>query len=162
MNLNDEVALPAPDDLSEVDQAKLPEAEIIVSCRGNAPEVLKRTKEILRQVLTSNLELDSPIDEWEKRIPTWFLDSCVSEPTGSEIQELLKTEKGFDALSNMWTLAGFLYWFRPELRSWYWWDGVLENSNILIIKLKVSGFPLAWGALQFLLKSAGAESATLR
>ena len=55
-----------------------------------------------------------------------------------------------------WDLDGFLYWFEYEMRSWWWWRGVVVDPTVSVIQIETHGFPYADGALQFLLEAAGA------
>lgn len=133
-------------------------AEIIADCAGNASDVLQKTKDVLKKIIDCELSFDDPIDDWRVILPEWFINACSSEITKNEAEEILRTPQGYELLANRWTISGFIYWFRPEIRSWYWWDGIIKDQNILLIKVLVDGDPFAWGALEFLLKSAGANS----
>ena len=144
--------------LSDNESSELFKTEIIARCSGNSSEVLEKTKEVLKIVINCELSFDDPVDDWEAVLPKWFVDACSPEISKEEAEELIKTGQGFETLSNMWTVSGFIYWFRPDQRSWYWWDGVTKDLNTLKIYLLVNGFPFAWGALEFLLKAAGVNS----
>jgi hypothetical protein len=51
-----------------------------------------------------------------------------------------------------------LSWLQPEERQWYWWDGIARNTNELVVLVEVAGWPYGMGALECLLRAAGAES----
>jgi hypothetical protein len=55
-----------------------------------------------------------------------------------------------------WTLADWLYWLEPSERQWFWWDALVENSDTLRVVVEVSGWPTPLGALDWLLRAAGA------
>ena len=130
--------------------------ELKVDCDGNSSEVLRKTKEVLVRVIDCELSLDDPIEDWKEVLPAWFVNSCAPELSSDKIDQILAKVDGFEVLSKLWTVGGFLYWFRPEERSWFWWGAVVKNQNAFIIELIVEGFPFAWGALDFLLHTSGA------
>jgi hypothetical protein len=56
-----------------------------------------------------------------------------------------------------WTLADWLYWLEPTQRQWYWWDAIVEDPDTLRLVVQVPGWPAPLGALQWLLRVAGAS-----
>lgn len=132
-------------------------ADLVVLCNGNAPEVLERCKDVLKKVIGSELSYEDSVDDWSALLPEWFVEACADEISREEADKILATPEGFAILANRWTVKGFIDWFRPEDRSWFWWNGKVKDSNTLMIQLVVYGFPFAWGALEFLLKASGAN-----
>lgn len=131
--------------------------EILVTCDGNASEVLQKTKEVVKRIIDCELSFEDSVDDWKSILPNWFVEACSPEITKEEAEKLLETSRGFEALANRWTVSGFIYWFRPEEKSWHWWEGKIKDSNTLIVQILVSEFPFAWGSLGFLLRAAGAD-----
>lgn len=131
--------------------------ELLVACEGNSLEVLQKTTDVLIQVLEKSSDVDDSIVDWEAALPTWFVRKCAPEMQDSEVEKFLRTEEGTKTLSEIWTVSGFLYWFLPAMRSWYWSSGTIAGPDKLSIHLIVDGFPFAWGALKFLLRAAGAR-----
>jgi len=120
-------------------------------------EVLDRIKELLRRIIDCELSFDDELADWKALMPAWFLGELYPPLSTSDAKRLLQSPGGFDRLSDHWTLDGFLHWFRPENRSWYWWYGEIESQSKVRIFIEVDGYPFAWGALKFLVKAAGAQ-----
>jgi hypothetical protein len=131
--------------------------DLVAECKGNASEVLERCKDVLKKVVGSELSYEDSNDDWSVILPQWFIEACAKEISQEEAVRLIATPSGQVFLANRWTLKGFLYFFRSDDRSWYWWDGKVKDSDTLVVQLLVYGFPFAWEALAFLLKAAGAD-----
>lgn len=132
--------------------------EIVAGCEGNASEILQKVREVLKRVIDCELPFNASVEDWKAILPKWFVEACSPEINKQEAEKLLKTPQGFETLANTWTVSGFIYWFRPEERSWYWWDGIIKDHRTLIVQILVDEFPYAWGALEFLLKASGANN----
>ena len=152
MELSLELARLSSGENVDVDTTSLMDATICVTCDGDARHVLERLKEVLHCAITAGGGEDA-----ETLLPEWFVASCSSELSDGEVETMLRSPAGFERLSHIWTPNGFSYWFRPDQRSWYWWDGRVIDPDTLHIELKVEGFPFAWGALAFLLEAAGGK-----
>jgi hypothetical protein len=135
-------------------------SELVVTCDGNAPEVLNKIKDVLKTIIGSELTVYDSIDDWKAILPEWLVASFSSEITKEEAKEILSKPNGQALLADRWTINGFLFWFRPEERNWFWWDAKVKDSNTLSIQVLVYGFPFAWGALRWLLNVAGASHVT--
>jgi hypothetical protein len=134
--------------------------QILVSfelkCNGDAKEVIDRIRAVIKRVVDCELSFDDPLDDWRALLPKWFIDHCASEITRAEAEELMRTSTGYAELSTRWSLSGFLHWFRPEMRSWYWYAGHAETRGLATMVLITDGMPIATGALEHLTKAAGA------
>ena len=56
-----------------------------------------------------------------------------------------------------WTLEDWLYWLTPSQRQWFWWDAVTDGDHALRVTVEVADWPTALGALDWLLRAAGAS-----
>src|SRR5688500_17262104 len=110
-------------------------AIIIVECDDIASRVISRTNEILKIVIGSELTPDDTVEDWSDELPFWSVDACSRDLTIEESKEMMRTPEGVQQLSQIWTIDGFIYWFRPEQRSWFWWDAVLIDTNIFQVHL---------------------------
>jgi len=55
-----------------------------------------------------------------------------------------------------WSLLNWLHWMQPEERPWVWWDGRVETDSQARISVIVEGWPYPRGALDWLIRAAGA------
>src|SRR5690606_4643651 len=140
MELSLELALLSSEADIDVDTPSLMDATICVTCDGNADLVLQRVKDVLHCAITAGGGGDA-----ETLLPEWFVASCSPELSDGKVETMLRSPSGIERLSHIWTPRGFSYWFMPDQRSWYWWDGKVINPDTLHIDLKVEGFPFAWG-----------------
>jgi hypothetical protein len=127
-------------------------------CGNDASEVNQRIKDVIKRIIETDLSFDEPIEKWESILPEWFINSCSLEISKDEAEKLLSTPEGYALLESMWTVSGFIYWFRPEMRSWYWLSSKIEDENTLLIKVLVYSDPFASGALKWLITASGAKS----
>jgi hypothetical protein len=122
------------------------EVDVLVAQCGEAAElVLARVRELLVRVLDRPEPWPS-IPEWKQILPAWFVESCVDD---SELRS---------CVVDRWSLRAWLHWFRPGHRAWEWWDAAADG-NRLTIRLVVRRRPYLRGALDWLLRAAGANSA---
>ena len=49
----------------------------------------------------------------------------------------------------------------PEEREWSWWDARVEGAGVASVLVEVPGWPMAVGALEWLLRVAGATEIEL-
>lgn len=132
-------------------------------CRGDAELVLARAKQVLESVLRSSSDPWPSLDSWRRLLPKWFVTSCRRELTQEEAERELQawrasTSEEKAVLNQQWTLSGWLYWFQPENRTWYWWDAAVENPNSIQVAVEVHDWPFPWDALRWLFTCAGADS----
>ena len=125
------------------------------------PETLCRVRDVLRVVL-SYLGTSSG-EDWARLLPAWFVSACSPELTPAEAEAALARWRADPVAhdADPWSLSGWLYWFEPENRSWWWWDGQIEGDDRLGITIVVEGHPFADGALRWLLLAAGAASVAI-
>ncbi len=143
---------------------------IIARCPGNAEDVLRRCKEVLDALLTQDPEDWPPDEAWPSRLPAWFVAKSAPEMTKDEADRFFETWRSLpneermgrlreDDAHGRWSVLGTVHWFRPEERSWWWWDGVAVDKNTVRVTVEVEGSPYASGALCWILRAAGADSA---
>lgn len=76
-------------------------------------------------------------------MPEWFVAACSPERTAEKTS---------------WTLADWLYWMEPDERQWFWWDARIDGEGATTVLVEVPRWPSATGALEWLLRAAGASS----
>lgn len=135
----------------------------IAKCPGDAPQVLERSKQVLKAVNENSLPVWPPDDRWPALLPEWFVDRCGPEMSQEEAEAWLAWWKALpDAeqkrveADKAWSLFNWIYWLDPENRQWYWWDGLALDENNLVVAVEVDGWPFGWGDLSWLLRAAGA------
>jgi len=121
----------------------------IAHCAGNAPVVLDRCKQVMKIVLEEDVDRWPTDKEWKSLLPDWFVTACAEDDPFEE-------EGPRGAAPGSWTVGGWVYWFLPEERQWFWWDASVLNVDTIEILIQVSGDPYPWGALDWLLKASGA------
>jgi len=96
-------------------------------------------------------------------LPAWFVERSAPERSREEAERWLAwwrslpaSEQARVAREQDWALADWLYWLEPAERHWFWWDAVIENPEILRVIVEVPGWPVPLGALEWLLRAAGA------
>ena len=115
-------------------------------------------------VVDSNAREPWPTDqEWRALLPRWFVDACDPEPSAQESQEWLRVwrsatddERTVIQSRIRWTVSGWVHWFRPENRSWYWWSGDVQGPDRYRVTIEPQSKPFAWDALRWLLRVSGA------
>jgi hypothetical protein len=136
----------------------------VAKCKGNAPEVLEKAKETLKAVNENSLPEWPSIDRWRQILPAWFVNRCAPERSQEEAENWLTWWKSLTPAEQKkvlaeeeWSLSNWIYWFQPDNRQWYWWDGVPLDRNYVVIAVEVDAWPFAWGALRWLFRAAGAD-----
>jgi hypothetical protein len=122
---------------------------------------------VLRAVLDHAGPSWPSLSEWRQVLPTWFVESSAPEQSRDEAERWLgwwrslpAEEQALVTRAQRWTLAGWLYWLEPSERQWFWWDAAVENPDTLRVFVEVSGWPTPLGALEWLLRAAGAVEVT--
>jgi hypothetical protein len=127
---------------------------------GDAAEVLARCKEVMRIVLTQDVERWPTDEEWKFLLPDWFVAACADEDTVRQKTqrwfELSEEERAAATASDVWSVEAFVYWFLPEERQWFWWDASILDANTVEILVQVLGDPYPWGTLWWLSIASGA------
>lgn len=132
----------------------------------DSASALAQIKDVLRAVVAVRARgADWPnTAEWANRLPQWFVEACAPERTQAEIEEWLKFwralppgKRAAASEARAWTLSGWLHWFAPtgDERQWRWLDSGIEGEHRLWITIEVAGYPTAYGALRWLLRTAG-------
>ena len=138
-------------------------ARLIVRCPGNAPDVLRKCKELLVIVLEQDVNNWPSLDAWRSLLPSWFVRQAEEEVSPEQAEQRLRLSlEERIRLSKKWSVSAFVYWFQPNERHWFWWDATAENANLVSVTVLVEGLPFPWGALEWLLRTSGAASVELR
>ncbi len=139
---------------------------IIARCPGNAQAVLTKSKEVLEVVLSQDPENWPSDTQWASLLPRWFLNASGPKRSRKEAEEYLDRLKRLAPEERVrverearWSVSDFLYWFRPDERYWYWWDAEVESADKLRVAVVFDGWPYPSGALEWLLRAAGATEA---
>ena len=130
-------------------------AELEVETDDHSDVVVGRVKEVLGIVLSNATQ--QSLESWKKLLPKWFVLACADEITHEEAvrrRNLPMEER--ERLAAHWTLSAWLYWFEPEQRFWEWWDVDCISEKSFTVQILVSEHPFPSGALEWLLRAAGA------
>lgn len=137
---------------------------IVVAVTGPEPvSVLRRCREVLAVVIDHQAGVWPDVAGWQELLPSWFVEACPEESSEEADRWLewwrsLPRDQQFEAeRSRAWTLADWLYWLEPAERQWFWWDAKVEGDALHVI-VELSGWPAPLGALEWLLRAAGAST----
>lgn len=133
----------------------------------SAPDV-QATIASAKAVLTAILDAPAPwpsTEEWAGRLPAWFVSACAPEQTDAEKQQWLAWWRGLDPAARSeaekarpWSLDDWLFYLEPDERQWFWWSAEAQDEHRGTVWVEVLGWPTPVGALEWLLRAAGAES----
>lgn len=142
---------------------------LCVSCPHDPLEAVAGAKTVLK-ALDRAVLAGWPEQQVSPSLPAWFIAACAPEQSRQHAEEWLawwstltpeqqiKAEEEKD-----WSLENWLYWMEPQNRDWFWWDAVVEHSpERIIVQLEVTRWPCSWGALRWLLRTAGASAVELQ
>lgn len=139
-------------------------AVLNVAGDGDVSAVIARAKEVLRAVVGSAAGTWDP-EEVRLRLPTWFIAGCAPEQSAEEAEAWLAWWRGLDVADRAkasrerpWSVADWLFWLDPDERQWHWWDAVVDDESSAKVFVEVAGWPAALGALEWLLRVAGATA----
>lgn len=164
-------AVISPEELRHLDIGPRPDergaeagtVSCVARCRCDAGQVGERAREVLRVVLAQADQSWPALSEWRLLLPPWFVESSAGEQSLEEAgrwlswwRSLPAEERASVARARAWTLSDWLYWLQPSERQWFWWDALVENTDTLRVVVEVSGWPAPLGALDWLLRAAGA------
>ncbi|QRP49055.1 hypothetical protein [Amycolatopsis sp. FDAARGOS 1241] len=136
-----------------------------VLARGGAGgvEVLGRSRAVLLEVLEHSGPGWPTVEEWRSILPPWFVAACGPEMRREDAERWMAwwrtlgpADKARVESERRWTLADWLYWLMPSERQWFWWDAKVGRDDTLRVSIEVMGWPTALGALDWLLRAAGA------
>ena len=161
------------DEVRHVDQGPRPNEspaglgliDVNVLAEGSAVDVIERAKGVLRAVLSITPdEWDSP-GTGASRLPEWFVAGCATDRSAEDDEQWLMWWRSLEpgakaraAHERPWTLPDWLHWMHPDERQWYWWDARVDGDSSAKVLVEVPGWPSAIGALEWLLRLAGASS----
>ncbi|WP_406642528.1 hypothetical protein [Amycolatopsis sp. WGS_07] len=135
----------------------------VLACEGNGTEILSRAQAVLLTILEYSEAEWPAVEEWRALLPSWFVAACGEEMRREDAERWLTwwrtlgpADKVRAESERRWTLADWLYWLNPLERQWFWWDAKAEQDGTLRVTVEVSGWPTALGALDWLLRAAGA------
>lgn len=144
-----------------------PDSSVLVSvtARSEDPDaVLARCREVLLAVLQHADQEWPQTEQWVSLLPEWFVAACAPEQSAEEAAQWLARWRALDPAEQArieseqpWTLSDWLYWLSPSERQWYWWDAATTSDGMLRATVAVDGSPTALGALDWLLRAAGAS-----
>ncbi len=129
--------------------------------------VLGRCREVLAVVIDHQGGDWPDIAVWHDQLPEWFVAACPEESPEEADRWLewwrsLPPEEQVEAeRTRAWSLADWLYWLEPDERQWFWWNAAVEGGGTLRVAVEVPGWPAPLGALEWLLRAAGATTVTV-
>lgn len=98
-------------------------------------------------------------------LPPWFVATCAPDMSAVETEawiawwRTLPPEDQARAERDLpWTVENWLSWIDPDVRQWRWWDASAEGPSSVVVRIEVREWPTAIGALEWLLKAAGATA----
>lgn len=100
-------------------------------------------------------------EEWKSLLPGWFVAACADDDylfegiADGQVEFSEEQRARMDA-PRPWSVGGWVFWFLPEERQWFWWDASILDADTVEIVIVVYDVPFAWGALKWLLEAAGA------
>ncbi len=121
--------------------------EVDVDAPGAADAVLARTKEVLARIVAVAGEGWPEDEEWPTRLPAWFVQASAADDAPSPADD-----------DGPWPVSAFVYWFRLEVREWWWWGADVIDRDRLRICLAVNEPSFPHEALDWLLRAAGATT----
>lgn len=137
--------------------------DVLARCQPSAATVLARCCEVLTVVIDHQSGDWPEAHVWKRLLPAWFVDACPPEMSTEEAEQWLAHWRSLSAdeqaaaeRQQAWPLADWLFWLEPAERQWHWWHGCVESQDRLRVTVEVAGWPVPLGALEWLLRAAGA------
>lgn len=135
------------------------------TCAMGAELVLARVREVLTIIFLQDTEGWPETARWFELLPPWFIRASASEEPDlqgwyDKWQSLPPEDRAAQEAadeSKPWAISDFVYWFQPANRQWWWWASYLQSSEQLEILLMVEEPVVADDALEWLVRSAGAD-----
>ncbi|MDP2185992.1 MAG: hypothetical protein Q8J93_11070 [Xanthomonadales bacterium] len=160
------------DEIRRLNEGPLPEEvcggigtiALVGLCDDNPQLVACRVREVLRVVLDIQSKPWPTETEWRCLLPSWFVAACAPEMTHDEAEQWLKTWRtmtveqraDLDA-TQRWSLADWLHWLQPSERQWEFWECRVSDEHAVRLAIKLDAWPIAHGALDWLIRAAGAN-----
>jgi hypothetical protein len=133
-------------------------------CENDAESVARRASEVLRVVLDFSFPPWPTQAEWCHHLPDWFVSASAPEMSREEAERWLGKWRAMTAEERVeleqtqrWALADWLHWLKPNERQWELWDCGASDKHIVRLTIQVEAWPIAHGALNWLLRAAGAD-----
>lgn len=149
-------------DLHEV-PSPLGLSTLVATSNARSYEILARVQEVLNLVLDEIANDWEDVDGWSARLPHWFVDACAPESSREEAEQYLAEwrlmtaeQKSELARTQRWSLGEWLAWMQPSERYWEYWNCYVKDKNTFIMEVKPSDRPYPHGAVDWLLRAAGA------
>lgn len=151
------------------DVDEVPRSGLLLELRGasdllGADVMMARVKDALRIVATASNGAWPDLQDWRELLPSWLVDACAEEESPEESERWLIWWRALDekerleaANSRKWSLADWLHWLQPGERQWSWWDSSVAEDGSLRLVVEVAGWPSPIGALEWLVRAAGAH-----
>lgn len=137
--------------------------EIDATSSGQSRELLTKACDVMKAVVSNSQQWPSLL-AWRRLLPTWFVEQSAPEETKEEAavwltrwRTLPPDEQARASTERAWSLADWLYWIEPTQRQWHWWDGGILDADTTRIVVEATETPTALGALEWLLRTAGAK-----
>jgi hypothetical protein len=131
---------------------------LVVRSKGDIASVTDRTANVLATVLEHGQKVSASVEAWRRLLPSWFVEQCAPEITKEDVERRRQLSPELrEALAKQWSLGGWLYWFEADRREWKWWRALAISPTEARVELVVPGIPFPWGALEWLLRCAGAS-----
>ncbi len=142
---------------------------LCVTCPTEPMEAVVGAKEVLKALDRAALA-GWPQEPISPSFPAWFIAGCAPESSRQDSEQWLAWWANLPAREKIkaeeekdWSLENWLYWMEPQNREWFWWDAAVEdNPERVILQLEVTAWPFSWGALRWLLRTAGASGVELQ
>jgi hypothetical protein len=136
----------------------------IAWCSGTPGQVIEKAKAVLIAVSDNSTGEWPSTDRWRELLPSWFVARCGPELSQEQAEAETARWRGLSRDEQIrweeerrWSLANWVYWFRPDNRYWYWWDAKPISDNALAVAVETHQCPFPSGALLWLLRASGAE-----
>jgi hypothetical protein len=164
MSVSDEIRRLDEGPLTDEEPGGIGTVTLLGLCEGNAGDVARRVREVLRVVLTSSSGHWPSEGQWHDLLPNWFVAACAPEMSQEVAERWLEKWRAMAAeekaeldATQRWSLPDWLHWLQPSERQWEFWACEAGDTNSVRLSLKVDAWPLAHGALDWLLRAAGAN-----
>jgi hypothetical protein len=135
----------------------------IVHCRGNAGDVLKLVKSVMKLIASLTVEQWDANGDLNRLLPQEFVGAFATDMTPEEAenwfrrwQKLTEQQQRDEELNRIWSFSNWLYWLSPDKRSWCWWDAIEVDKDHLLVAVAAKDWPFPWGSLAWLFRGSGA------
>lgn len=138
-------------------------ASVLARGGADAGEVLDRSRAVLLAVLERSGREWPTTGQWRSLLPPWFAAACGPQVPREDAGRWLDwwrtlgpADRARAESERPWALEDWLFWLTPSERQWFWWDAEAGTDDTLRVTVEVPGWPAALGALDWLLRAAGA------